>query len=479
MTTAVHMRSRDRIIVVGLTALLLLLPALYNGFPLLFPDTDDYLKVSYGHFWTLDRSGFYGLLFKPILLPTSGLTGIWLAAVLQVTIIAALLFAVARRVAPAAKPLALIAAITVTCLLSSLPWHAAQLIPDAFTGVLVLTVWLAASRESGAPGTALIWLAAAVLGLMHYTHIGLMAVAMIVAVIFAALSGVRRGELGRRLAFGAIAIASVVGAHVSANGLLFHRWTISPTGSWFLFARVNEDGLVPLWLDRHCGRDAPKDLCDIRRELPRDSQVLLWSGTSPLHKHVHEKIGRPEFWHWMDMLGTAAKGSIEERPMMFAAAATRGAARQFVHFNALDDLCPETCATPTLRWYRPDVSPALDNSRQLRSTMPKPLIRAVTNTAETVSLLLMIALFVLAVRRRDHLAQSFLATIAACLIANAYLGAGLSAVNDRYQSRVVWLATFSVALVGLRLLGSAQSRSTSNGRAILRDSQSSQVPDQR
>jgi len=451
------MRSRDRLFVVGLSVLLLLLPAFYNGFPLLFPDTDDYLKVSYGHFWTLDRSGFYGLLFKPILLPTSGLTGIWLATVLQVTIIAALLLAVARRIVPDANSFTIIGAIAGTCLLSSLPWHAAQLIPDAFTGALVLTVWFAASRDSGAPRTPLIWLGAAFLGLMHYTHIGLMAVATAVAILFAAVRGVRRGELGRRLAFGLIAIASVVAAHVSANGLLFHRWTISPTGSWFLFARVNEDGLVPLWLDQHCERDAPKDLCDIRRQLPHDSQVLLWSGTSPLHKHVHEKIGQPEFWHWMDMLGTAATGSIKEHPLMFAAAATRGAAKQFVHFNALDDLCPETCATPTLLWYRPDVTRELNNSRQLRNTMPKPFIRAVTNSAETVSLLLMIALFALAVRRRDNLAQSFLATIATCLIANAYLGAGLSALNDRYQSRVVWLAVFSVALVAIRFLSRTHS----------------------
>lgn len=450
MTTIRQTGVRDRLQAIVATALLLLLPAAYNGFPLLFPDTDDYLKVSYGHFWTLDRSGFYGLLFKPIVMPTSGLLGIWLAAMLQVTVIAVLLTTVAWFVVPRARAPAIIGVVALTCLLSSLPWHAAQLIPDAFTGVLILTAWMAASRESGAPGTPLLWLAVSLLALMHYTHLGLIIVAITVAILFAARSGAGRREVIRRSLFGAIALASVIGAHVAANGLLFHRWTISPTGSWFLFARVNEDGLVPLWLDDHCGRDAPDELCAIRRELPRDSQVLLWSGNSPLHKHVHEKIDTPEFWHWMDMLGTAATGSIKEHPILYATAASRGAARQFVHFNALDDLCPQTCATPTLRYFRPDVTRSLDDSRQLRDAMPKGLIRAVTNAAETVSLVLMIALFVFASRRKDRLSQSFLATIAVCLVANAYLGAGLSAVNDRYQSRVVWLATFVVLTTIMR-----------------------------
>jgi hypothetical protein len=432
------------------SVLLLLVPAFFNRFPLLFPDTDDYLKVSYGHFWTLDRSGFYGLLFKPLLIPTSGLAGIWLAVIGQVAIVAVLLIVVARQAAPNATPLKILGVIAATCLVTSLPWHAAQLIPDAFTGVLILTAWAAASRNSETAGTPLLWLATAFLALMHYTHLGLVFVAIAVAIMFAAVSGAGAKELWRRGIFAVIAVAAVVAGHVTANGLFLHRWTISPTGSWFLFARLNEDGLVPLWLDDHCGRDAPGELCQIRASLPRDSQVLLWSGASPLNRHVHKSIGKPEFWHWMDMLGQASSGAIEEHPLMFLSAGTRNAAKQFVHFNALDDLCPQTCASPTIIKNRPDVAPWLNNSRQLRDTMPKAAIRALTGTAETLALILLVPMFVSALRRRDQVAQSLIATVTACIVANAFLGAALSAVNDRYQSRVVWLAAFTVLLIKIR-----------------------------
>ena len=435
------------------SALLFLVPAFYNRFPLLFPDTDDYLKVSYGHFWTLDRSGFYGLLFKPVLIPTSGLVGLWLAAVLQVTIVAALLIVVARQAAPFATPLRILGVIALTCLVTSLPWHAAQLIPDAFTGALILTAWAAVSRNSGTSGTPLLWLATVLLALMHYTHLGLLVVAISVALVFAALSGAGTRELGRRVTLAAMAVAAVVGAHVTANGLFLHRWAVSPAGSWFLFARLNEDGLVPLWLDDHCGRDAPRELCEIRATLPRDSQVLLWSGTSPLNRHIHKKIDRPEFWHWIDMLGQASSGAIKEHPLMFLSAGTRNAAKQFVHFNTLDDLCPQTCASPTIIKHRPDVAPWLNNSRQLRDTMPKAAIRAVTGAAETLALVLLVPMFVLAVRRRDRVSQSLIATVSACIVANAFLGAALSAVNDRYQSRVVWLSVFTLLLVAARWSG--------------------------
>jgi len=429
---------------------LLILPAFYNRFPLMFPDTDAYLTVSYGHFWTLDRSGFYGLLLKPALMPASGVPGLWLALVLQVTIIAGLLIAVARAVAPETRPLGLLAVIAATCAVTSLPWHAAQLMPDAFTGVLILTAWITATRRADAGGTALLWLATACLGFMHYTHLVLLALAVAVPLAFAARAGAGLREIAKRTAVAVAAIAAVVAGHVVVNGAYFQRWTVSPMGSWFMFARLNEDGLVPMWLDRHCGRDAPAELCAIRAKLPRESQMLLWSTSSPLYPHIHAQIGTPEYWHWVDMLGAAAKGSLEEHPIKFAATATRNAAKQFVSFNAVDDQCPETCQVPAIARFRPDAQAALDNSRQLRGGIPKPVVRAVTNTAEGVGLVLLLPMFVLAVRRRDPAAQSLIATVAICIAANAFLGAALSAVNDRYQSRVVWIVPFIELLLLVR-----------------------------
>jgi hypothetical protein len=425
----------------------LLLPAIYNRFPIIFPDTGAYLKVAYGGYWTIDRSGFYGLLYQPILRPSATVLGLWIVIAVQCAVVAGILLGAARKMAPTASPLAVCELMIATVFLTSLPWHAAQLMPDAFTGVLILCVWLAASRDLGASGTPLLWLLTIILALTHYTHLPLMVAVGLVTIGCMAFT-IAWKEAAKRLLALTIAVAAVVSAQVAANGLLLHRWTVSPLGSWFLFARLHEDGLVPRWFDAHCGKDGPKELCAIRHTLPHDSQVLLWAKYSPLHPYIHKERGSPVTWHWADMMGQATSGSIREQPLAFASAVARGAARQFVTFYTLDDLCPSECQAPIPIDQRPNVSAR--GSRQVQNEMPKAAIRDVHTPIAVVGLLLMPFLFARAWRRRDWTALGLLAAVAAGLVANAAIGGGLSAVNPRYQSRVVWLAPFVTMLLLMR-----------------------------
>ena len=434
----------------ALSVLALLAPAIYNGFPLLFPDTDAYMKATYGLSWTLDRSGFYGLFLRAPARLASGSTGLWLAIVIQALIVAAILFAIARRMAPAARPATVLLVVLATCLVTSLPWHVAQLMPDAFAGGLVLLTWLAASRDFDRPGTLLFWLAAAFLTLAHYTYLGLFAAAACCTLLGAAMLRVGAVELARRGIAILCVLASVVCAHVAVNGLLFDRWTVSPAGSWFLFARLNEDGLAGAWLERHCGRDAPVPLCQIRKNLPRDSQVLLWSRNSPLYPHIHGRIASPEYWRWMDMFAIADRGSIAEQPLAFARNAAAATARQFTTFRTLDDECPIECTAPALIGFNPSMGNEIRSSRQLQDTLPKALVRAITGTVTWAGLLLLIPFALIAARRRDRESLGLLIAVTGAILANAALAGALSDVHDRYQSRVVWIVPFVEVLLFLR-----------------------------
>ena len=431
--------------------LVLLLPAVYNGFPLIFPDTGAYLSVSYADKWTLDRAGFYGLLFKPILMPTKPVAGLWLVLALQVALISAILQVTVRLVAPSASPVLASILIAITALLTALPWHSAQLMPDAFTGPLVLLVWLAASRDPSAPGSPSIWLAVVVLGLMHYTHLGLIAAVVAASCLVLAAFGASLAEIAKRVVAALIALSAIITAHVAAHGIMFDRWSVSPMGSMFLFARLHEDGLTSQWFDRHCGRDAPKPLCEIRHELPRDSQMLLWGGSkSPLVGHINDKVGQPEMWRWIDMLQDAAMGSLREQPVAFAGLAASATGRQLLRFEALDDECPANCGAPDLIALQPALAPEIAASRQRRGAMPKAYIRGLTNLVAWASLLLALPLMALAWSRKDAAALSLLVAIAAALLANAFMAGALSDVHDRYQSRLVWLVPFAIVALAAR-----------------------------
>lgn len=426
-----------------LIAAALMLPALYNRFPLFFPDTPAYLSVGYGHYWTLDRAGFYGLLLKPLLTTINPVAALWLAIFLQGILIAGVLLFVARRIAPDSRPIAVVVPMLAIVLLTSLPWHVSQLMPDAMTGGLVLLAWLAASRNLTAPGAALLWLAAGLLALLHYTHLVLFAVT--VAATLAFYRAPLR-ETARRAVAALVVLAAVAGAYVTVNGVYFGRWSIAPMSPLFLFARLNEDGLAPDWLEKHCGRDAPVELCAVRASLPRDSQTLLWGGpASPLTQPIFHRIGQPESWRWIGMLRQASIGSIRDQPLAFARYSAVGGARQFAHFAVLDDECPERCADGIkgLIAFQPSLAAPLEQSRQLRGQVAKPLARAVTSTAALAGLLLSLPMLVAAIRRRDRVASSLLGAILLALIANAAMTGALSDVHDRYQSRLVWLAPFA------------------------------------
>ena len=449
------MRSDRRFWVVPTVAiaLLMLAPAIANGFPLIFPDTVAYLGVAYGDSWTLDRAGFYGLALKPILTVAPPVAGLWMAIAIQSLAIAAVLMLAVRKIAPNLSPAWAFAAIVAIAFTTALPWHAAQLMPDALTGVLVLTVWLAASRNVGAAGTPLLWLGAGMLALVHYTHLGLLLAVAGATLIALAVSGVAWRDLAARGVAALLVTAAVASAHVAVNGAYFGRWTVSPMANMFLFARLNEDELVPRWLDRHCGRDAPAPLCAIRMDLPADSQVLLWGGpASPLTSRIHERIGQPDSWAWVDMLGVAARGSIRDEPLAFAASSAAGGARQLIQFQALDDECPDVCrkAMHGLVAFRPALAQPLYASRQLNGGLERQLVRSITTPIALIGQLLLIVMLVFAIRRRDPIAASLELAVLVALLANALMAGALSDVHDRYQCRLVWLAPFAALLLALR-----------------------------
>jgi hypothetical protein len=449
------MPARRAIAPVLILAFLLLVPAIHNGFPLIFPDSGTYLGIAFGPEYALDRSSYYGWLLKPLVALAPGVVGLWIAIAAQALAVALVLWAVAGRLdSEGSGRWRRLAWIAPAALLTALPWHAGQFMPDALTGILVLLVWSAASRAPGESGNLLLWAAILLLTLTHYTHLPLLLATAAITLV-CTRAGWR--AMPRRF-LPALAVAGLVLAGwIVANGAVLGRWTVSPTGSVFLYARLNEDGLVGPWLDRHCGNDAPPRLCAIRGQLPRDSQQLLWSGAAT---PVSDLIWHPDppeaRWPWIDMMAQASRGAIAERPGHFLLSSLRGFARQFASFAPLDDECPIGCRDPSggitymLGVYRPETVPVLLASHQSQGTTPKALVRAIVLPIEILALLLLPVAIILARRRGDGPALSLVAAVIAALAVNAAMAGALSDVHDRYQSRLVWLAPFVLLMIAWR-----------------------------
>ena len=440
---------------IALLAFALLLPALFNRFPLIFPDSGTYLSIGFGREYAIDRSSVYGFFLKPFVSGVPSLTGLWLAIGAQCLLLAALLWPVALIAARDARRAAVVLALI--AVLTSVGWHAGQIMPDAFTGATVLLGWLCARRDPGDSGSPALWLAAIAAASMHYTHVVLLAVAIGVTLMAEGALGLGWRRLARRAAAAVAALALVVLGQVWLNATILQRPAMAPLGPLFLFARLNEDGLIEPWLKRNCGPGGPVELCALAPRLPRDSQALLWGGSdTPISDLVWHADPPESRWPLIDQMDAANRGAVLDRPGAFLANSLDGAARQFVHFAPLDDECPVGCHDRsggigfTLDRFQPASLGALDASRQVTDENPKTLLRAVMIPVAALGLLMLPLLGWLAWRRRDRDALALVATVGAALIVNGALAGALSDVHDRYQSRLVWLAPLAALLLTAR-----------------------------
>src|ERR1700690_796298 len=122
--------------------LLLIAPALWNGFALLQYDTGGYLAPWYDGRLEMNRPLPYGLLlvaghwfdFWPVLIVQSALT-IW---VLALTL---------RAEGLGGRPELLLGAVAALSIFTTLPWLTAILLTDIFAGLSVLALYLLLLRE--------------------------------------------------------------------------------------------------------------------------------------------------------------------------------------------------------------------------------------------------------------------------------------------------------------------------------------------
>src|ERR1700733_8951933 len=117
-----------------LAAPLLLWPAVWNGYPLVFADTGPYLRQAIHHYAGWDRPIFYSLFMFPL----HATVTVWPVVIVQALIAAYILHLLCRVLLPALPTGVFVAGVAVLSLSTWLPWLVSELMPDLFTPLLVL-----------------------------------------------------------------------------------------------------------------------------------------------------------------------------------------------------------------------------------------------------------------------------------------------------------------------------------------------------
>ncbi|HEY2183978.1 MAG TPA: hypothetical protein VGH39_03190 [Xanthobacteraceae bacterium] len=450
------------VLIVGV--LILLAPALWNGFPLLQYDTGGYLARWFEGYLVPSRPGAYGLVlaagaslqFWPVLLLQAALT-VWVLAL------------VLRSLGFGGQPIVFLATLSLLAVATSLPWLTAVLLTDIFAGLAVLALYLVvfcADRLARWECSGLVALTAFA-GATHSATlvlIGALAAAAVMTHWLARDLVPRRGMRDAVVAaLGGIAIT------LAANFAVAGRLAWTPGGYGIVFGRMLQDGIVDRYLGDHCPEMRLK-LCPFRHELPHDADAFLW-GKSPF-----DQLGR--FDGLGDEMRTIALGSLWAYPTLQIKMAARAAAHQLISVSTGEGMVSTAWHTyGIMELYAPSAVPAMRAARQQHGELDFQTINRLQVPIALFSMAMLPAFFMVWHRRAGFIQLGLLAaTSTAGLCINSFVCGALSNPHDRYGSRLVWIAPLTIGLGALRWLWrpDAELETEALGLTVIRQKRSNQ-----
>ena len=432
--------TRRANVVAALAAMLILLaPALWNGFPLLQYDTGGYFARWYEGTLEESRSTVYGLFVAALARPN-----FWPAVILQ-TAVTVWLVALVLRLYGLGRPLVLLVTIAALSITTALPWLAGMVLTDIFFGLSVLALHLLVFRSDALE----CWERAALVILVAFsaaTHNATLAVllALLAAGALAALlhrqlvpfAGIARGA-------GALALGAVM--LIGANYLVAQRLAWTPGGIGLAFGRMLQDGIVIRYLDEHCP-DPRLRLCNHRHELPDNSDVFFWG------QGIFDRLGR--FQGLNDEMRIVVLESLRAYPWLQIKSAARATLTQLVMvrtgWGVLDTIWH---SHGMIENFAPSMLPAMRAARQQKGELDFTAINRVHVPVALASMLALLGTLALGARRRRYADLGlFAATASLAILANAFVTGALSGPHDRYGARTTWIATLLVTMVAWRAL---------------------------
>jgi len=414
--------------------LLLLSAAAVNGYPLLFPDSGNYMALSI----VAEELPYRTLVYAALLTILGAQWTLWGVVVFQALCIAWVLdqtvdLLISRR--PALWLLGLTAALV---LLTGLPWYVGQIMPDVFTGALVLAAGLLIAYPDRLPlWRRLILAALMALGTaIHASHLPITLALVCAAFLLCWLQ--RRTLRVTLLPVAALIVGTVTipAVHYLETG----RAYMHKGGDIFLFARLVEDGIVARYLNEHCPLPDTV-LCAFKDQMPTTHNGYLWEDTQAFEMAGGWEQSGPESQRIM-------WATLRHYPLMHLQTALRSFTRQLVMVRTGDYLRSSfrhnaEVVEIMLPWEAVAYHGALQQRRLLRFFDELNWVQV------PIALAACLGLAWLALRnwRRDKPLAAFCLILLAGLLANALACGILSNPQDRYQNRVVWIAILAVATV--------------------------------
>jgi hypothetical protein len=465
----IYISYRERaktISAVFVAALVLIWPAIYNGYPLLYPDSMSYLQdgrrvansFSLHNFPTTygGRSFIYCLGILPFHQNVTPLPILGLNAIIT----AYVLWLVVRSIRQPTVTAYLLLIIPLS-FVTGLSWFVSYIMPDILGPLLYLCLYLIAFTRRDLSRTEIFivagfaWWAIA----SHPTHLILAGLlCFLVPLVLIAQRQPRRQWLGAfRFTAAILCLAGL--SQVTLHTYLYGSPSLNGKRIPFLMARTIADGPGRWYLQQHCV-DLNLSICDQVNNLPNNVAEFLWSPTG---------IWRTRSAAQQDQLRqeemTVVLGAIRNYPWTMLRTSANHFWRQLEAFG-LNNYYPDPWIMEQFDETLPGSKAIYLGSRQASQTLHEQFFTRIQEWTVIAALIAMLTWGILLRPSPTHRIYGLLAVVMFVMIANAAVSGILSNVEDRYQSRVIWLVPLIAGLGAIEWLNNRQTFSKPSNAAL-------------
>ncbi|MEI6853942.1 MAG: hypothetical protein WCL06_13940 [Bacteroidota bacterium] len=425
------------------TVLVLSVLAFYNKLPLLYPDSGTYLFNSSSLNPPVDKAMGYSLFIHLVTWQATT----WTIVLFQNLIISWLIFMFLRLFFAGKRLYKFhVISIVILTMFTSLCWFSCLVMPDIFTPAMVLVIIIFIISEKLSLIHTIIYLSLLFIFLVsHLSHLLLLCFVLIPLLIFLFLR--KKTQTTQRM-MKQRCYMLIVTAVVSTLFLMTYNYRhglgfkTSPTSNVLLTAKFCNTGILKRYLDDNCNSLSNCVLCQYKDSLPTSSDAFLWGNHSPLY-HYNPPMNIDTPWLEANEAYAPIINGILSTPAYYPqliSDAIMCTWQQLIAIKVGTGKIPFGINSAPYYPYRDKFPGELDEFMQSRQNTGKlhfETVEIINRIAVLLSLLLiMLAVFYI---KPDFTLWLSTAIIFLSLLGNALITSSLSVVEDRYQSRIIWL----------------------------------------
>lgn len=435
-------RSRiQTIFLLMLSTVVLCFIGFYNNFPLIHWDSAVYIYPAFQYYIPKDRPVMYGLFVRLASLDYS----LWLTILVQGAIVSLSIWYYFKYVIITKyRQILLLLTIIILSMFSTISFYVSYLLPDIFISVAVLNLGLLIFAEKIKLRDLLVIIGFLMFSLTvhnsHFIIIGSIVAGTSLMMLFRKfrkeLSSVRSRLI---YIWAAIIMAFLFSSSVhylfprTGEWVFERNFTTGLGGHVFLVSKFNQAGILKDYLDEKCP-DQHYKICEYKDSIPHTLD-FMWVDYSPLYKTGGWHANKDDFNEIIFDILTTRK--------YLATYIFKSVESSFIQFFDFDVMqvpeissihFPDSVFTTFYPAYQNEYRESKQNKSDLQEiTWQFNIVQRITFF---VSLLIIMLIFFFNCSARLKLFSSF---VIISLITNALICSSLSAIDPRYQGRILWI----------------------------------------